>query len=318
MNNNLSSDMGISEFDEAAILFLGLAHLKGVGYKTLRELGGVEGVAKGLRDLGSSFIATASKGASSDVSLSSLVQLGTSTAETLLRQDIHLVQFGAARFPVQFSELDDKVQPLWFFCRGNLDLLATESVAIVGTRSPSVNGEFLTRYAVSALQETGATVVSGLAKGVDEIAHEWALSCGLPNISVLGTGLLKSYPAKNADLSRRIVQAGGLLLSEYMPDAPPSAENFVWRNRLQAALAKCVVAPEWKRSSGTAHTIRFAKRFSRPSINLTLNGVAASPDHGVADNSFEVPRDHVAFLNALRKVDQHTEARILTLQQSLF
>jgi predicted Rossmann fold nucleotide-binding protein DprA/Smf involved in DNA uptake len=171
---------------------------------------------------------------------------------------------------------------------------------------------------VSSLQELGLTVVSGLAKGVDEIAHDWALASGLPNISVLGTGLLKAYPAKNAELAGRIVDAGGLLISEYMPDAQPSAENFVWRNRLQAALAKCVVAPEWKRASGTAHTIRFARRFGRPTINLAVNGAEPAREHGEADQTFEVPRSHAAFLETLRKVDPQTEARILDLQQSLF
>jgi DNA protecting protein DprA len=308
----------MSDFDEAAILFLGLARLKGVGFKTLRELGEIRDIAKNIHLYGSEFVDATTKGASRDISMDSLFQLGESTAEMLAREDIRLVRYGERRFPAQFTELDNAVRPLWFFYRGNLDLLAAEAVAVVGTRSPSEQGEFLTRFAVSVIQEIGATVVSGLAKGVDEIAHEWALNCGLPNISVLGTGLLKSYPAKNAELANRIVDAGGLLISEYMPDAPPSAESFVWRNRLQAALAKCVVAPEWKRSSGTAHTIRFAKRFSRPSINLTLNGVDAPRDHGVADQTFEVPRDHAAFLQALQKVDPHTEARVSSLQQSLF
>lgn len=310
--------MGMSNFDKAAILFLGLGRLKGIGYKTLRELGGVDGVEKTVRDFGSDFIPVITKGATTDVSIDVLIELGSSIAEILKKEEIHLVRVGERGFPMQFTELDDKIRPLWFFYRGNLDLLATEAVAVVGTRSPSVQGEFLTRYAVSTLQEVDATVVSGLAKGVDEIAHEWALSCRLPNISILGTGLLKSYPPRNAELSRRIVDAGGLLISEYMPDAAPTGENFVWRNRLQAALAKCVVAPEWKRSSGTAHTIRFAKRFSRTSINLSLNGMEPAGDHGVAEETFEVPREHSAFLAALRRVDRHTEASVLNLQQSLF
>ncbi|MBJ9751962.1 MULTISPECIES: DNA-processing protein DprA [Burkholderia cepacia complex] len=308
----------MSDFDEAAILFLGLARLKGVGFKTLRDLGEIREIAKHIHHYGSDFVETASKGASRDISVDSLYQLGESAAETLARADIRLLRFGEPRFPTQFAELDKTVRPLWFFYRGNLDLLASEAVAVVGTRSPSVQGEFLTRYAVSALQEVGTTIVSGLAKGVDEIAHDWALSCGLPNISVLGTGLLKSYPAKNAELAGRIVNAGGLLISEYMPDAQPSAENFVWRNRLQAALAKCVVAPEWKRSSGTAHTIRFAKRFARLTINLTINGMEPPRDHGEADQTFEVPRAHAAFIETLRKVAPQTGTRVPSLQQSLF
>ncbi|ALX10298.1 hypothetical protein P350_01395 [Burkholderia cepacia JBK9] len=305
-------------FDEAAIIFLGLARLKGIGFKTLRDLGGVDAVARRTLSEGANFIETATKGAVKDCRIDDVVALGESAAEVLTQDGISLVRYGEAHFPIQFAELEPSVRPLWFFYRGNYELLASESVAVVGTRSPSLVGEFLTKYAVAVAQEAGATVVSGLAKGVDEIAHEWALTCGVPNISVLGTGLLRHYPAKNADLSRRLVDAGGLLISEYMPDATPTAEAFVWRNRLQAALAKCVIAPEWKRSSGTAHTIRFAKRFSRPTINLVMNGTEPQPDHGIADESYEVPREHAALVSALVKVDRRTEARIMNMQQSLF
>ena len=305
-------------FDEAAIIFLGLARLKGVGFKTLRDSGGVEAVAKRVAAEGADFVEALTKGATKDCRVDDVLALGESAAERLNHDGIHLVRFGEDHFPIQFAELEPSVRPLWFFYRGNYDLFATEAVAVVGTRSPTSEGEFLTKYAVATVQQAGATVVSGLAKGVDEIAHEWALVCNVFNISVLGTGLLRSYPAKNAELSKRIVDAGGLLVSEYMPDAMPTSESFVWRNRLQAALAKCVVAPEWKRSSGTAHTVRFAKRFSRPTINLNLNGVAPGPDHGIADETYEVPREHAAFFNALLKVDRHTEARILNAQQSLF
>lgn len=305
-------------FDEAAIVFLGLARLKGIGFKTLRDLGGVDAIARRALSEGPDFVETLTKGSASDCRLDNILALGKSAAEVLTKVGIGLVRFGEDRFPVQFAELESSARPLWFFYQGNYDLLANDAVAVVGTRSPSPVGEFLTKYAVAAAQEAGVTVVSGLAKGVDEIAHEWALECGVPNISVLGTGLLRPYPAKNTLLSRRIIEAGGLLISEYMPDASPSAENFVWRNRLQAALAKCVIAPEWKRSSGTAHTIRFAKRFSRPSINLTLNGVSPPPDHGVADDTYEVPHDHAALIHALLKVDSRTEARILNMQESLF
>ncbi|MFM0255785.1 DNA-processing protein DprA [Paraburkholderia sediminicola] len=306
------------EFDEPAIVFLGLARLKGVGFKSLRELGGVDAIGQKFASGGSDFVQSVTRNSEANAA-QRVLQLGEEAAEVLKKNGIELVTITQPRFPVQFAELDPNLRPLWFFYEGNHELLATEAIAVVGTRSPSNIGEFLTRYAVSAAQEAGATVVSGLAKGVDELAHEWALSSGVPNISVLGTGLLKAYPAKNAELARRIVADDGLLISEYMPDAAPSAETFVWRNRLQAALAKCVIAPEWKRSSGTAHTIKFAKRMSRPTINLRINGVFPSPEHGTADELFEVPREHSALMAALRKVDPHTEARISALQQqSLF
>jgi predicted Rossmann fold nucleotide-binding protein DprA/Smf involved in DNA uptake len=138
-----------------------------------------------------------------------------------------------------------------------------------------------------------------LAKGIDAIAHEWAIHSGTPNISVLATGILRTYPAKHADLAGKIVDHGGVLISEYLPDASPTSENFVWRNRLQAALSACVVAPEWRKSSGTAHTIRFARAFGRPTINLVAQGVAVPSDHGEASLTFNVPSEHAAFRQAL-------------------
>lgn len=307
-------------FDEAALLFLGLARLKGVGFKTLRDLGGVDATAQKLMSEGPSFVAALTRGEYENYSISEVQALGEEIAEILHSRGINLVRACEPHFPLQFTELEPSLRPLWFFYRGNYGLLATEAIAVVGTRTPSREGEFLTKYAVAAVQEIGATVVSGLAKGIDEIAHEAALACNVANVSILGNGLLRSYPAKNAELAQRIVEAGGLLISEYMPYAMPTGEAFVWRNRLQAALAKCVVAPEWKRSSGTAHTVRFAKRFERPSINLTINGVASFADQGRADQTYEVPRQHAAFINALQIVDRYTEARLLSVhhQRLLF
>lgn len=287
--------------DDAATIFLGLSQLRGIGFKTLRDLGGVDTIASAFVGGGARDFVQRLTHETTDGNVEDRVwQLGKEVAAALRHQDIHLVRFDDRRFPIKFSELDEKLRPLWFFYRGNVELLARNSIAVVGTRSPTLSGEFLARYAVSTIRELDRPVVSGLAKGIDEIAHEWALACGVPNISVLANGLLKTYPARNAALADKIVDAGGLLLSEYLPSESPSAEAFVWRNRLQAALSDCVVAPEWKRTSGTAHTIRFAKRLSRPTINLVPTGRQLAGDHGQADILFEVPREHDSFLDALK------------------
>lgn len=288
--------------DDAATIFLGLSQLKGVGFKTLRELGGVEAVANGFLDRGAQdFVRWLTHEATSGNTEDLVWRSGKQVADILRQRNIHLLRFGEALFPAKFAELDERLRPLWFFYRGNLELLTRQSVAVVGTRSPTPTGEFLARYAVSAIKELDFPIVSGLAKGVDEIAHEWALSCNLPNISVLANGLLRTYPARNAQLADKIVNAGGLLVSEYLPSEFPSAQAFVWRNRLQAALSDCVVAPEWKRASGTAHTMRFAGKLGRATINLVPTGGKLVEDHGQADALFEVPREHDAFLAALKK-----------------
>lgn len=277
-------------FDFEATLFLGLSQVKGVGFRTLRDWGGVEGAVRRLLsgELDET-LASAFPGRAPAEVETVLMELGEQLVEQLRSKNVELVRQGDPLFPDAFNDLPAQDRPLWVFCRGEIGLLHCASVAVVGTRDPSSVGEFLTKYAVSVVAEDGIPVISGLARGIDAIAHEWSLVCRTPTISVLGTGILRHYPARNSDLAERIIEQGGVLVSEYSPVAEPTAENFVWRNRLQAALAACVIAPEWKQSSGTAHTIRFAQALRRPTIGLSLEHATLPDYHGQADSAFVVP-----------------------------
>src|SRR5262249_50326 len=106
-------------------------------------------------------------------------------------------------------------------------------------------------------------------------------------------------PARHVGLGQRIVKAGGLLLSEYLPDQGPSAQSFVWRNRLQAALGRVVIPAEWARKSGTAHTVRFAHKFTRPVLSISQSGVPRAWDAGEGDVHFELLADHAAFVETM-------------------
>jgi DNA processing protein len=205
----------------------------------------------------------------------------------------------ASRIFPTHSRTYRRPRPLWLFYRGDIGLLNRACVTVVGTRNPSDTGEFLARYAVSCAREFATPVVSGLAHGVDRIVHEWCLRIGLPTISVMGTGILNTYPVKHTGLSDKIVETGGLLLSEYLPEQGPSAQNFVWRNRLQAALGRVVIPAEWARKSGTAHTVRFSRKFKRPVFSLSPSGAPRAPDAGEGDTHFDLPRDHTRFLDAM-------------------
>lgn len=284
----------MTTYSHTSKIFLGLSQVRGVGFKVLRDIGGVVGVEFMLEifDLWPYFAGLLSR---SETELKDEVEeKGEALARELEQRNIVLVREDDEAYPAAFSILDSDLRPMWFFAQGQTDLLHQSSLAVVGTRDPSETGSFLARYAVSLAAELQLPVVSGLAKGIDAIAHEWALQSGTPNISVLATGILRTYPARHADLAGKIVDQGGVLISEYLPDASPSGESFVWRNRLQAALAACVVAPEWKRSSGTAHTVRFAKSFGKPTINLVAQGMTVPSDHGEADYCFSVPSDYAS------------------------
>lgn len=296
------NDKSMQTYDDAARIFLGLSRLRGVGFKRLRELGGVEAIAKQFAQTPAELLTRLTREAPPREISSEVFKLGDGAISTLEKHGIGMLRMENPAFPFPLRMLDESIRPFWLFYKGDLALLHRGSVAVVGTRNPTEVGTYLTRYAVSCVAEVGSVVISGLAKGIDEIAHEWALASRVPNISILGNGLLRAYPMRNAELANRIVHAGGLLISEYMPDAQPNAESFVWRNRLQAALARVVIAPEWKASSGTAHTIRFARRLSVPTINLRPTGYEIPQGHGEADFTHEVPKEHNAVICRLRAV----------------
>lgn len=278
-------------YDDDALLFLGYAEQKGVGFKTLREIGGVEAVAQRLRD-GSLPLEPSADDPLAPSPLERIESAGAKIVDQLRRSGVDLLRRGDPAYPKALLDLTPETQPLWLFVRGNLALLNSSCVAVVGTRAPSEVGRFLARYAVSTCAEMGMPVLSGLAKGVDGIAHEWCLKAHHPTVSVLGTGILHPYPASHLDLAENIVEQGGLLISEYMPFSEPAGEHFVWRNRLQAALSRCVIAPEWKAKSGTAHTIRFAKELLRPTVNLRVYGVVEGHERGPSQFSVLVPSEH--------------------------
>jgi DNA protecting protein DprA len=240
------------------------------------------------------------------------------TASHLVDAGVQFCFHGDPEFPRALANLPQTHRLQWLFYRGDIGLLDRPCVTVVGTREPTDAGEFLARYAVSCALEFATPVVSGLAHGIDRIVHEWCLRIDLPTISVLGTGMLNTYPVRHTDLGNRIVEAGGLLLSEYFPDQGPSAANFVWRNRLQAALGRITVPVEWAGKSGTAHTVRFARKFKRQVFSLSASGVPRKPEAGEGDIHFDLPHDHAHFMDAMAAAISASPASAPAAQSELF
>lgn len=131
------------------------------------------------------------------------------------------------------------------------------AVAVVGTRQMSFCGKKLTQTFVGELVKKGVTIVSGLARGIDTVAHETALKTGGRTIAVLGSGIDVIYPPENRNLAMRITK-NGALVSPFPKGTKPLGKNFLARNRIIVKLSKAVLVIEGKRKSGTISTATWA------------------------------------------------------------
>jgi DNA processing protein len=181
------------------------------------------------------------------------------------RAELHAAGLGQvdaadAAFPDRLRAIFDP--PFGLFTRGDAGpalarLAAGPAVAVVGSRRATPAGRRLAHELAAALAARGATVVSGLAQGIDAAAHAGALEAGGLTVAVLGAGLDVPYPRRNQALARTIA-ARGLLLSEYWPGTPPAPWRFPARNRVVAGLADAVAVVEAGRRSGALITADFA------------------------------------------------------------
>jgi DNA processing protein len=162
------------------------------------------------------------------------------------------------------NAVEQKFAPPMLWTAGDVSLLQRHPrVAVVGTRRPSADGERRTRRLVHILVDHGASVVSGLAEGVDTIAHTQAIARGGRTIAVLGTPIDDVFPRSNAALQAQIAR-DHLLVSEFPPGSAVSRGNFPRRNRTMALIADVSVIVEAGESSGTVSQGWEALRLGRP------------------------------------------------------
>lgn len=180
--------------------------------------------------------------------------------ERVLAHGVDLVARGDARYPPLLAEAPGA--PFLLYVRGTLLDIDRRAVAVVGTRQPTAYGREATRTLVAGLAAAGLTIVSGLALGVDTVAHEAALAAGGRTLAVLGSGVDQIYPLRNERLGRAIATHGALV-SEYPLATMPTATNFPPRNRLISGLSLAVVVVEAALRSGALITASFAAEQGR-------------------------------------------------------
>lgn len=158
-------------------------------------------------------------------------------------------------YPSRLKHYNDS--PIILYSRGNVEWEVPRTVAIVGTRKPTPYGIMQCDKIVEELKAYNVTIVSGLAYGIDTIAHRKCVECEVPTIGVLGNGLNKIYPATNTQLARKMMDKGGLM-TEFSMDTQPERENFPQRNRIISALSDITIVVESAIKGGSMITAIYA------------------------------------------------------------
>jgi DNA processing protein len=170
-----------------------------------------------------------------------------------------ILSYANSQYPKLLREIHNP--PARLYLQGNL--LERPLIAIVGSRRYSEYGRQVTYKLASELAAAGLGIISGLAIGIDAVAHQAALDAGGYTIAVLGSGLNMVYPARNRGLAQKVLDSGGALLTEQEPDMPPLRHHFPARNRIIAGLSQGVLVTEAARASGSLITAQFAREENR-------------------------------------------------------
>ena len=182
--------------------------------------------------------------------------------ERLLKENINLITIQDKNYPKLLKEI--YAPPALLYIKGNLEPNDKISIGIVGTRNPSSYGNQITPLITKDLSNFGLTIISGLAKGIDTLAHQATLNANGRTIAVLGTGIDKKsiYPAINIQLAEEITHKGALI-SEFPIGTQPAAQNFPQRNRIISGLSLGVLVIEASEKSGSLITARNALEQNR-------------------------------------------------------
>ncbi len=248
-------------------------------------------------------------------------------AKILEQENIYCLTKDDEEYPELLKQIYDP--PFCLFVRGNLDMIKFP-VAVVGTRKFTNYGKQVTGEIISELAKQGITIVSGLALGIDGIAHETTINAGGKTIAVLGTGINRKhvYPASHYQLSEKIIASGGALVSEYPPGALPSKYSFPRRNRIIAGLSIGTLVIEAPEESGSLITSQCALDYGREvfAIPQNINSINSTGVNNLLKNGAHLvtkAEDILEVLN-LEKIkefidnqeiipDSPTEAKILQI-----
>lgn len=220
-----------------------------------------------------------------------------------------------AQYPAKLKNCSDA--PLLLYYKGNASLNPHKMVSIIGSRKNTEYGARVTEELVEGLQDLDVTIVSGLAFGIDVVAHRKALQCGLPTIGVMAHGLDTLYPPQHKHIARDMVSHGGLL-TEYISGTRPDKFNFPMRNRIVAGMCDVTIVVETEVKGGAMITAKLAAGYNRD--------VAAFPGRTIdkkSDGCNYLIRTHMAQLitgaeDLKEMMNWQPDQQSKTLQPKLF
>ena len=218
--------------------------------------------------------------------------------EKLDRYKVKALTYHDDDYPARLKEIYDF--PPVLYLRGSLLPQDEWCLAVVGTRRATVYGRQVTEEIVADLVQNKITIVSGLAKGIDTVAHNSALEADGRSIAIFACGLDTVYPAENTNLARRIMQQGALI-SEYPLGTRPRAENFPRRNRIMSGLSLGVLITEAGETSGALITANMALEQNREVLAVPgsiLSPVSKGTNHLIQEGA-KLVRDYTDILEEL-------------------
>ncbi len=244
----------------------------------LAQCGGDATVAsRMIRDGEFPFLSEKEKLRAKEVRMSSIRPI----LELCRQNDIRIVTLDDDEYPELLRSISDP--PILLFVAGTLDgLRERPAVAAVGARNVSEYGVSAAQAVIAPLARTGVSIISGVAVGADAAAHRAALSVGGYTAGVLGCGIMVNYPSENAELKRKIVNSGGALISELLPDTKTFARYFHMRNRIISGLCHGTLVIEASGHSGSLLTANHAANQNRDVFCIPPHDIMSARYEGVA------------------------------------
>lgn len=236
------------------------------------------------------------------------------------KHTIQLYYYKDTNYPYRLAQCVDA--PLLLYGKGNIDVNPQHAVSVVGTRMPSERGkDWCKRFVLDlAAQVPNLTIISGLAYGIDVIAHKAAIEAGIPTIIIPAHGLDRVYPAVHRSVAVQSLDKGGIL-TEYTTGTEPERFNFVARNRIVAGMADAVVVVESKARGGSLITAQMAQDYNRDIFTVPGRPddvCSAGCNQLIKQQKAQLIENAADLLSAMRWEEQANQPRQTTMMEMLY